>query len=960
MKKYSAGIYHLIIQIRKTMTVFPYILLRIGGGTFENLELVNIEFENTLECLFGKKLYLKNEISKSLYKEISSINDSKKQNILLNLKRSLFNERELSSNRQIEFDKIINADTSKTIREYLLCLKEIDIESQLIIQKYETNILKYREILKILSQDYCLQNGFVFSSQSLLKNVREYINHNNDYTKNIKKTETSIAKYLSRAYAKTSPFSSFNTLGCGKLSDKPNIDFIKKADDMYKIKSNIRLNNTIFSYLKNCIFNIRELYLNFNIALNPTITRQDNIYRYLINFNNVESFQKVTINPIIDYLISLITESGKIKYCDLVKRIINDGQIDASEEAIDTYIYRLIELGFFEFDIEISGLDVSWSEKLITLLSSIGIDSKSKEIILNTLSFISSQIGDFEHAGVDERLAITTQAFLKFKTMKEYFDNKLKIKSESNVSESNNSGKNIEKTETVSNKEKGDKDKDEENKIIKNILYYDYDLKPESIYYEDTVFEGDFEIDDKIIKKFSDELLDLLRYFAPFETNKDEKDIMTYCFLKDYREDEKVDLLTFYEKYIGYKKEKKKKLIEEKERAKLNNRNENSVDDLTNEIPEITKRTELRNKFFEKFISIISEKKYTTEDTVLIEDYDLDIAFKETGLQLDKVKTSLGFFLQFYNETDENNKVKATANSSFPGFGKMTSRFLHLFPESFTDSTRENNFLFMDENNIIAENIDSGIMNFNLHPALMPYEISIPGGNFVLEAEKRILISDLAVKYNKREKHLELFDKKREKVVFTFDLGFQGYGGRSELFKFLSGFSLPSYFYVFPLIYRIFGMFNPKEIIYKGNKDKLTVLPRVSYKDSIIFHRKEWIIPKSLLPFKDYNQKESEYFINVQKWRFELGIPEEVFIKVNMQNSSSDDENKAKKKFSRDDYKPQYINFRNPFLVRLFEKQLDKVSVNLKVTEMLPGSGQMLKVNGKKYVTEFVVQNYIY
>ena len=66
------------------------------------------------------------------------------------------------------------------------------------------------------------------------------------------------------------------------------------------------------------------------------------------------------------------------------------------------------------------------------------------------------------------------------------------------------------------------------------------------------------------------------------------------------------------------------------------------------------------------------------------------------------------------------------------------------------------------------------------------------------------------------------------------------------------------------------------------------------------------------------------------------------------------------KKLGRDDYKPQYISFRNPFLVKLFEKSLIKVPETLKLEEMLPASNQLVQIVNSRYVTEFVVQWYDY
>ena len=140
--------------------------------------------------------------------------------------------------------------------------------------------------------------------------------------------------------------------------------------------------------------------------------------------------------------------------------------------------------------------------------------------------------------------------------------------------------------------------------------------------------------------------------------------------------------------------------------------------------------------------------------------------------------------------------------------------------------------------------------------------------------------------------------------------------------------------------------------------DKIIIHPRISFNNKIIINRKEWIIPAKLLPFKNHNESESEYFVRIQIWRKEMGLPEVVFSHLLPHDPQYKDNSKPKKKLARDDYKPQYINFLNPFLVRLFEKHLDKVIDTIRFVEMLPGSDQLLKINEKKYVTEFVVQLY--
>ena len=125
----------------------------------------------------------------------------------------------------------------------------------------------------------------------------------------------------------------------------------------------------------------------------------------------------------------------------------------------------------------------------------------------------------------------------------------------------------------------------------------------------------------------------------------------------------------------------------------------------------------------------------------------------------------------------------------------------------------------------------------------------------------------------------------------------------------------------------------------------------------LILQRKTWLVPRVQLPIKESTDDAYSYFRKVSLWRYEQGLPDEVFVYVDPYRGANVDP-KLGKRLTRDDYKPQYINFNQPLLVNLFEKLAQKTPQAMKVVEMLPTSEQMLKIDGKRYVTEFVMQWY--
>ena len=145
----------------------------------------------------------------------------------------------------------------------------------------------------------------------------------------------------------------------------------------------------------------------------------------------------------------------------------------------------------------------------------------------------------------------------------------------------------------------------------------------------------------------------------------------------------------------------------------------------------------------------------------------------------------------------------------------------------------------------------------------------------------------------------------------------------------------------------------------QGSSPRIKVQPRVVFEDRLIMQRKSWLIPKESLPVVGGKESEWLCFQKMNEWRLSLGIPDEVFIHLSpRRGGSADIKPEETRRLGRDDHKPQYINFTNPFLTNLFKKMIAKATGTLKIEEMLPNSKQLITLSDKRYVTEFVIQWY--
>ncbi|MCP5105110.1 MAG: hypothetical protein GY950_17105 [bacterium] len=337
---------------------------------------------------------------------------------------------------------------------------------------------------------------------------------------------------------------------------------------------------------------------------------------------------------------------------------------------------------------------------------------------------------------------------------------------------------------------------------------------------------------------------------------------------------------------------------------------------------------------------------------------------------------SFGTFVQLFTEKGPGGKDKlmGAVNSTFPGFGKMFSRFLHILDPVVTDDMRTWNKSLIKEDQFFLEDSDASFFNANLHPPLMPHEIHMPNSQNSLPPENQVPITELQVKVAETGGSLQLIHTPTKKKVHVFDLGFQGHKGRSQLFQLLEKFTRARYLHSYYLVNGVNGFYTPKpaEPGQQDKKDKegepeeikrtIQTIPRILYEDRLVLQRQSWMVPEELLPVRTPEESDWAWFCRVNQWRLRQGIPEEVFIFVvdrmaSMQNRPQKQQKPAKRT-SPDDYKPQYISFKNPFLLNLFEKAIKRVPDTLKIVEMLPGSQQLPNIDTNRYIMEFVLQWY--
>ena len=977
------------------MDIFPYSLVRLGGESFEqwakmNTEVVTQEVAAIISLKENKKDQ-KEQLCDELFSFIEQLSNAANQNVLQNLRRDIFNDRKIKNNKLTKAKEILSAKLKDKLGSYLQLNEAVKSKIEETETHYLQTLHQSRLVIKELVNTDSLKKGLLLSSKSLLDRLDSYTSRN---IKNFRKKEIQVEqgfiKYLTRIYTKTSPFSTFTNLSMAELTgdDKSNPICINHTSDK-KVKGHIRINNFLLKYLLDLFKNYRKAYLWFYLRPNPTIENKEDHFLFLTNNNNIESFQRIPFSPVVELIIETAKENKSgIRFNKLIATLHDN--IEAEEEELETYIKQLIDYGCLEYNVGVSGIDPDWDIKLVERLALLK-ENKVPHIadLIEVLIQLRNMANMYAEQNDVARKETLNLAFEKFREVCMVIHKEAGLPKDERKTPEERQKDWKKKQEELKAKEKEKKEeekekKDEEKKdeIFKHQASTLFLFKPEQVFYEDTTREANAILNQQEIRTFVEKLDGLMQSLKVFKGMEDEKVKMKHYFLQKYKKDSTIDLLTFYEDFFReykkplkeYEDQKKKEAKERAEKEKESSKEKPEVDNKQKgnkekqskeenpflDIPELKEKQKLIEQWNEKYAEALKNIVENSNGQVNVTGKEIKEANSSLNIKNKESEgVSYGTFAQFY--TDANGKLKAVLNGTFTGYGKMLSRFLHIFDEKITDELRKWNNNSNKNDSIFIEDCDASYFNANLHPPLMSNEIWMPGGHNTLPEQQQLPITDFTVCYDTKKNELILKHTPTGKQAHIFDLGFQGQMGRSQLFQLLEKFSKAEYLFTQPVANAVNTSLTKnrnKQENEQEKKPEITVLPRIVYEDQITIQRKTWSVPKVCIPQKLPADSAWEYYLKLNEWRKENEIPDEVFVFINPDRWINNLDPKLAKKLTRDDYKPQYIDFTHPLLISLFEKLISKAPVSIKIQEMLPGSGQMIKIDNERFVSEFVVQWY--
>lgn len=332
------------------MTLFPYILHRVSGLSFEKLEELQFqEFYHAYEVFYLKKIKLARQ-KKNIDYELANLqirlSSYQAKAYFKNIRLDFLKDKQpklhtLDRLPKLAFSDNIQLITAKGLLEDYRFKKEklLTVENNLL-ELFDTEVQNIRTLFKKSIQLHDFALGLTFSSISLYKRSIQLL----DWRVNKKylQTERSLLQYFSRAAVKTSPFSTFTRLG---------LTAVKNAESNRDWNDTIQLNQLILKEIRDGLTRHPVIQLQIPLILNSSLIITLDSFKFLKNEDNIETIQTIERDDILDYIITLLPTTSLRQLIDQLQE-----EIEASFEELRDYILQLIEIGLIVWDLKLSAL----------------------------------------------------------------------------------------------------------------------------------------------------------------------------------------------------------------------------------------------------------------------------------------------------------------------------------------------------------------------------------------------------------------------------------------------------------------------------------------------------------------------------------------------------------------------------------------------------------------------------
>lgn len=768
-----------------------------------------------LAALHAAAAQRRDRASDLLFAAVGGMDDRQARQRLIRLRRDLFNSRAVDRAALTQAATSLTGDSAATVTDFNeLLLERRDVEA-LLERAYARAIEEGRASLARALDSEPLRRGILASSDSLYAALESYRRDPGRLRTGARlRVERGLLRYLTRAAMKSTPFATLCTVLPAELADGSVGPIAAGRSGIIgpaAQTTTARLNKGLYGALVGSLRKSEVIRPYLLVELNPTLSTEADGVVFLSVRDGRESFVRMPENPVLDLVREALAEPRRTSFGSLAASLAAHPMLESTEEEVAGLLNHLLDAGFLRVAFGVAEQDAEWDGPLVRLLEPIPEASmQALTAALRRLRVAADEYAQTESHGRVDVLARARTAGA----------DALEAVGRARV-------------------------------FSPLIVLEDASAEARAVVVRDP--ELDALIDDVTA------YITLTREMASVRI---EQAIVRHFFDTYYGAGvEDVPLLRFYEDFY---REHQKGHLERAESLRAGAAPDPSYN-MNNPfgLAEVSAVQGAR----QRLAALMAERCLASPNAEEIQVTRDDLAgIVSTLPKLPADPSSVELFAAYAPRDARGNPPRFVIHGNYvEGFGKFFSRFLHLLPVDVTEALQERNAAWTEL--VLAEICGDSNFNANLHPPLMPFELSYPTGESG-DSASQIPTGDVVVRRHGDDVHaLALQHAPSGRRILPVDLGFQARDMRPALYQLLGSFTPPS-------------RFTPHTPDYVDVSDGVRHRPRIVFGTGLVLARRAWFVASAAIPRREPQEAAHLYYARLDRWRREAGIPAEGYLRI--------------------------------------------------------------------------------
>ena len=742
--------------------------------------------------------------------------------------------------------------------------------------KYDVALTKSLSAIYELSSPEPFRAALALASPSLFAATTGRRENNCSSVKPIR-SAISLARYVYRAYTKTSPFSSFTMLSMAVLRQTTvgkHMVLLESAEGGQRIS----VNSLNFDLLWEGLISMPSIRSHVGCRVNPTICCTPTRVSWYVSVHNKDLLNNLKAPPpwMIAFLDRLADDRNSMLSPEEATTLLREVS-PLTHSRAGEYVKRLLQTGLLVFEPPARPTDSDWLTQIEQWLQSVPEDTSQP--ILCTLSAIRSLTAHLAGADPDGRAAVIAEGEEKLSLLNRHqLGGVFWELDRSSLQQGNR----------------------------RSMAAYQSRRFLRPVFYEDV--RGSLALDVSLprIERLCAVLHALAERCTLLAPHAVGRKALANFMSKRFGGESDIRFLALLDAVQAHRREV----------AAVHGASGWTLFDAKEVMGQQSRRLAAWTQKVAKSVLARASRKASDEPVALTLD-DMDAANEHVGHWLPRDRpTSYSATLQVGMSAGGKAVWVMNDPTLWNGFGRVVSRFLPLFPDSVAKTFGAWNAAALGGENLLVENVDGSRFNGNIHPEIVAREIALPGTGVPTSSKRPVCISDLSIR--RRGDDLALVDRKTERRVLICDVGFQTHG-RSTVFELLNYFVTGG-----PIMFQ--ALLEEINRQWKAATQAVAAGPRIVLEDEVVVQRSTWTVPPYVRDAASVATP-SEWFRKVNEWRQTTGLPDQGFFRI---PSAAADQS------SRTFRKPQYLAFDDPVACELFRSAARSDEGVLQFVEMYP------------------------